>query len=353
MTMRTCCAIFAGLMLAAQAPAQSPALPQTYAFTATSNMMGPMTITVNRNGAKELIELAGAAGGFHLRVLYDFQAHRIFTVDLNGNQCTTQQYVSPYAPVLHDPIGAAEETARQAGVLRTISRESVNGISARLVEAPLAEGQGKYRLWLEEKFGFPVKQTVFLGSEPERLLFEMRKLSYAPSAAAIFAEPAGCTRIAGTTNANGGSAEISVGATVQAQSGLGGARPANRAPRGGGNVLVGKWEFNGKNGAGVQWRGDLAITKLQQDGFDPASYTNECDINLSSANSGKGMSGPCLYDLQTRRFSFAGGDGSSKFSFTAVLSPDGKSLAQGRWVEGASPDGAWSAVSKTAPQSKR
>jgi hypothetical protein len=64
------------------------------------------------------------------------------------------------------------------------------------------------------------------------------------------------------------------------------------------------------------------------------------------------MSGPCLYELQTRSFSFAGGDGSSKFDFTAVLSPDGKSLAQGRWVEGASPDGAWSAVSKGAPQSK-
>jgi hypothetical protein len=340
-------------MLTAQAPAQSVTLPQTYAFTATSNMMGPMTITVNRNGTKELIELAGSGGGYHLRVLYDFQANRIFTVDLNSKQCTTQQYVSPYAPSLHDPIGAAGETGSQAGALRAISRESVNGISARVVEAQLAEGQGKYRIWLEEKFGFPVKQTVFLGSGPERLVFEMRKLSYAPPAAAMFAEPAGCTRIAGTTNANGGSAEMSVGATVQSEAALGGAQPANRAPKGGGNVLAGKWEFKGKDGAGVQWSGELAITKLQPNSFDPASYTNECDISVSSANSGKGMSGPCLYDLQTRRLSFSGGDGSSKFSFTAVLTPDGKSLAQGRWVEGASSDGSWSAVSKTAPQAER
>jgi hypothetical protein len=72
----------------------------------------------------------------------DFQAHRIYTVDLNVNRCTTQQYVSAYAPVMHDPIGGAEEMAARAGSLKTISRESVNGIPARVVEAPLEGWRG-------------------------------------------------------------------------------------------------------------------------------------------------------------------------------------------------------------------
>ncbi len=350
---RTCCTIVSGILLALAAPAQPPALPQTYAFTATSNMMGAMTVAVNRNGPRERIELAGAAGAFHLRVLYDFQAHRIYTVDLNVNRCTTQEYVSPYAPVMHDPIGGAEEIARQAGSLRAIGRENVNGIPTKIVEAPLGEGQGKYKFWLEEKSGFPVKQAMAMGTGPERLLFEMRQLSYAPSAAAMFEPPAGCVRVPGTTNANGGSAELSAGVTAQAGQDLSGAAPANRTIQTGGNVLVGKWAFDGKDGAGIQWRGDLTITRLQPDSFEAGKYSNECDLNLSSGNAGKGMAGPCLYDPRTRTFSFAGGAGETKFSMTAILSPDGKRLAQGRWVDAASANGAWSAASGSAAQPRR
>ena len=151
MKKRTLCAIASGLLLVMQAPAQRATLPQTYAFTATSNMLGPMTVTVNRNGSRELIEMAAASGGLHLRLLYDIQAQRIYTVDLNVDRCTTQTYTSAYAPVMHDPIGGAEEMVREVGSLQTISRETVNGIAARLVEAAFPDGQGKYRYWLEDK----------------------------------------------------------------------------------------------------------------------------------------------------------------------------------------------------------
>ena len=77
MNKRTFCTIAAGLLMAAQIPAQSPTLPRTYAFTATSEMSGPTTLTVNRSGSMELIEVSAASGGYHLRVLYDFQAHQI------------------------------------------------------------------------------------------------------------------------------------------------------------------------------------------------------------------------------------------------------------------------------------
>ena len=353
MRIRLFCGTVLGLTLVMQLQAQAPSLPQTYSFVANSNMMGPATIKVNRNGSKELIEVTGTSGGYHLRQLYDFQAHRVYTVDLNGNRCTSQEYTSAYAPVQHDPIGGGVEMAKQAGSLRTIGREAVNGTAARLVEAPLEGSQGKYRIWLDEKFGFPVKQAVILGAEPEKLLFEMRQISYAPSAATLFTAPAQCTRVGGVTSATGGSAEMAVDVTVQGQASLSGAPAGKPAPAvGDGKTLLGKWGFTGKDGAGVQWRGTLTITKIEPNSFDTARYSNVCDLELTSANSGKGISAACLYEPRTRTFTFAGGEDSHKYSITAVLSPDGKSLTQGRWVEAASGNGAWSAASNAGVQPK-
>lgn len=348
------CIIAAGLVLTVQAPAQSPALPRVYAFTATSNLSGPATLTINRNGSKELIEVAGASDGPHLRLLYDFQAHRIYTTDLDAGSCTTQEYASAYAPVLWDPIGGAEEDVVQTRSLRTIRREPVNGIAARLVEAAIPDGDTKLRYWLEEKFGFAVKQAIVPGSGPEKLLFEMRKISYAPPAATLFMAPARCTRIGGVSNANGGSAEFNVEATAQGQAVLGSAPVEKQAAQAGDpNRLAGKWDLVAKDGAGTQWHGTLTVQKLEPNSFDPAKYSNVCDVDLSSAKSGKGVSNACLYDPQTKTFSLSGGDGSHKYSFTAVLSPDGASLTQGRWLEGASASGVWSATRSSGAQPKR
>lgn len=198
-------------------------------------------------------------------------------------------------------------------------------------------------MWLEEKFGFAVKQSMVMGSEPEKLMFEMRQLSYAPSAATLFTAPANCTVVAGVVNATGGHAEMNVDVSAQAEVRLKGGPPAKKAfNTAGPDPLAGKWQVLGKDGSGAAWDGTLAIDKPGADDFNDGTYTNICDLNMQSANSGKGMSGPCVYDAKTKTLTFAGGADSSKFTFTAVLSPDGKSLTQGRWVE-AKGNGAWSA----------
>lgn len=354
MTKRTFSAAAFGLLLTAQVPAGAATLPETYSFTATSAMYGTSTLTVNRNASKELVELDASSSGLHIRVLYDFQAHRIYTVDINAKTCTTQEYASPYAPEQWDPIGGTETMAREAGSLRPVRQEPVNGIPAKLVESALPEGQGKYRLWLDEKFGFPVKQSVIMGTQPERLLFEIRKINYAPSAATMFTVPANCTRIGGVSNATGGSAEMSIDVSTQGQKSLGDTSARkDAAPAGDSKKLIGKWTFSGKDGSGVDWRGSLTVLRLEPDSFDPAKYSNVCDLDVSSASAGRGASGPCLYNPQNRTFTFAGGSDSNEYSLTAVLSADGKSLTQGKWVEGKSRVGAWSATAASAAQPKR
>jgi hypothetical protein len=225
---RTLCALALGLPLAANLPAQAPApsssLPETYSFTATESLIGPeMTVKGNRNGSKELIERTavprpGVANPFHDRVLYDFQAHRLYTTNLTSNLCSTQEYGSPNAPMF-DPIGGSQEMVGDFAIHppKVVRTESVNGIAARLVEIDLPGNQGKYRIWLDAKYNFIVKFAAALRGAPEATQIEVKQLSYAPSPAALFTPPAGCSQIGGATTANGGHFEMSAEVAVPTQ----------------------------------------------------------------------------------------------------------------------------------------
>jgi hypothetical protein len=263
-------AVALGAVLAAYAAAQPAATPQTYSFTATNSMMGTaLTVKVNRNGSKEVMEQASVANpsGFHTRVLYDFAAHRIYTVDLNSKICTTQVYESSYAPMF-DPIGAAHEMVKDmaSNPPRFTARENVNGIATKVAEIPLPQGQGKSKVWLDEKHNFVVKMAMAMGSAPAATLMEMRQLSYAPSPDSMFAAPSGCKEIGGVSNANGGRAEMSteVKASGTQAPGKGPAdqpRPAAR-PAAGGKVVSVRYRlvpesYSGRCPAAVQLVGEI------------------------------------------------------------------------------------------------
>lgn len=224
--------------LARPAGAQTPPLPRTYSFEGTASMLMPgLKVVVHRNGPWEVIEriLPGREGmppELHDRVLYDFDGHKVYTRDLLADRCTVQRYESPYAPMF-DPIGGAEEQIAQMAKAppRVLRRETVNGIPARVVEDRLEGADGKYRLWLEEKYGFPVRMEVALAGRPAAVQLDMAQLSYAASPAALFVPPSGCTPIGGVATATGGHAEATVDVqvptqTVDLQSGRTSAEPA-------------------------------------------------------------------------------------------------------------------------------
>ena len=227
MTNRTHRAAVLGWMLAAILAGAQP-LPDTYSVVATGEMGGPLSIKIDRNGSKELIEWRNQSGDMHMRQLYDFQAHRLYNLDLAAKRCSIQEYVSAYAPVNFDPIGGADDLRKEMAkdppkILRT---EAVNGMKTRVAEAVFPEGKMTY--WFDEKHGFTVKQTVTPKGKPERVVFEIRQITYAPSPASLFTPPADCTPGGGVTSATGGHAEAQVEATVQQTHDLGSAPPAAR-----------------------------------------------------------------------------------------------------------------------------
>jgi hypothetical protein len=76
-----------------------------------STVSHPPSVKVNRNGSREVMERvpAGAAKKFHDRAWYDFQAHRLWTLDLNSKIYTTQAYASAYG--VETAAGSRVETS--------------------------------------------------------------------------------------------------------------------------------------------------------------------------------------------------------------------------------------------------
>jgi hypothetical protein len=103
---------------------------------------------------------------------------------------------------------------------------------------------------------------------------------------------------------------------------------AVKAPAGG---PFGKWAFTGKDSNGVDWSGSLTVGKLDPERFNPEKYDYMCELDLRSANSGRGVGAPCTYDAKTGTLAFGGSRG--LYNYSAVLSPDGASLSQGKWRE--------------------
>jgi hypothetical protein len=107
----------------------------------------------------------------------------------------------------------------------------------------------------------------------------------------------------------------------------------------------GRWAFSGKDSTGVAWTGTLDIDAWTSTlTIDSAQdQDNQCGLNVQSATY-RVLIGPrCSYDPATRTLSFssdgygirerpAGEPFRSRFSYTAVLSADRKSLTGGKWT---------------------
>src|SRR5512144_531416 len=108
------CALFVITIVVVPGMSYAQAPPQTYSLT-VSMPVGPATMTVKvaRDGSKESVEQTvpkNADGpGMHIRQIYDFSAHKMWTMNLDGGPCTTVAYTSPNVPSMFDPIGGIEE----------------------------------------------------------------------------------------------------------------------------------------------------------------------------------------------------------------------------------------------------
>ena len=197
--------VFVSGLVAAWLSAQSSA-PQAYTLTTISQMTEVSMFTgrasnlkIYRNGSKELVDLtvppAGAGSkGVHMSYLFDFEAHKAYTLDVVNNACSWMNYVSADAPVNYDPItGSAVMLAETAQAKpNVLGTETINGIPTK-VEELVAPGQGKTKIWLAEKGNFIVKLEG-LGPDGKPIMsMEIKQLTYGKPPDSLFSAPPNCT----------------------------------------------------------------------------------------------------------------------------------------------------------------
>jgi hypothetical protein len=178
--------------------------------------MGSSIVKVARDGPREAIDQIlpvgpGRAKEFHNHILYDFQAHKIYTQIVSDPSvpCSVMTYTSPAAPDAFDIMNASPDIADFLAHATLLRKETVNGIPAKVME--MASGQMKVTAWIADPGGYPVKEVMAGKDGTATTMLEVKQLSFAKLAAFAFVPPAGCKTIQGEANATGAHAEFSTG----------------------------------------------------------------------------------------------------------------------------------------------
>ena len=191
-------------------------VPQFYSYIQdpATGIMGPSVVKVARDGPKEAIDQIlpvghGRAKEFHNHILYDFQAHKIYTklVSDPSVPCSVMTYTSPAVPDEFDVMTASADSMKDfLAHAKLLRRETVNGIPAKVME--MSADQMKVTAWIADPGGFPVKEVMVPPGGAATTMLEVKELSFARPPASAFDPPKGCTPIQGEATATGAHAEF-------------------------------------------------------------------------------------------------------------------------------------------------
>jgi len=163
--------------------------------------MGPQVVKITRDGSKEAIDqimppIPGQRDKeYHGHLLYDFQAHRLYTQVLSDPRmpCGVQEFNDPAAPAELDVISGSADIQKELtgkGQVKQVGTETVNGFATNVMDFTSPDAKGK--IWVAQKGGFPVK-LVFIDKDGRATTFiEVKQLSFAKPPASAFALPASC-----------------------------------------------------------------------------------------------------------------------------------------------------------------
>ncbi len=189
--------------------------PQVYSYTQdpATSLMGPSIVKVVRDGPKEAIDQIlpvgpGRAKEFHNHILYDFQAHKIYTKLISDPSvpCTVMDYTSPAAPDEFDVMNVSPDMKGFLAHATLLRRETVNGIPAKVME--MNADQMKVTAWFADPGGFPVKEIMVPPGGAPTTMLEVKQLSFAKPPASALAPPSGCKAVQGEATATGVHAEF-------------------------------------------------------------------------------------------------------------------------------------------------
>ena len=193
---------FLVLFLALSIPVFSQSsLPQAYTLRAElAAKPQPLTLTIYRDGQRELLESGGAQGSG--KTLVDFAAHKVYWIDLfKKGTCSAGRYLSSRAPVSVDFItGTSDVLGRllPPGSKRTvIGKDKINGIPATVeqIEIPAQNSSNPgspTKIWIAEQGGYLVKIEVRGEDGRPDTMYEVKQLTFSKPSPELLTPPANC-----------------------------------------------------------------------------------------------------------------------------------------------------------------
>jgi len=196
---------FAAFLLESLLPAQTT-VPQSYTLTVSSGMaLESMSLNaavearVSRFGPREFVDVtgkaqAGQARAVHVRHWFDLVTHKVYTLDVVQNTCSSMSFTAPDMPAAYDPVASPAPSAEELAAFNktVLRRESINGIAAKLSET--TSDQGKMSVWAAENGNYPVKVVMtFPGAPQPILMLEVKELRFVKPDISLLTPPANCT----------------------------------------------------------------------------------------------------------------------------------------------------------------
>lgn len=181
------------LALSTLLQAQTP--PTAYTITEAVSGGDPgVMLTIYRNGTKVLLDTfypaQGGTAARHAFTLFDIAAHASYTWDPAGSPISCSASTS--SGDFGDPFGLTEDINKgvASGELKPAGAETISGIPTKVYVN--ATPQETTKAWFDQKDGLVIKATVTSGTNPVMTLADIRKVSFAPPAASLFALPPAC-----------------------------------------------------------------------------------------------------------------------------------------------------------------
>ena len=159
--------------------------PLSYTVVQQNSLFGPArTMSIYRDGSKAAIEVVHP--GTHLRTIYDLQARTGIGWDASqaGAECGTSTFRGDWG----DPFVGA------AGIMDDINKqhptpsgtETVNGVSARVLEFVMEGTTGKSKVWIDPKYGMIMRILMAQPVGEPKVAFETTQMTFAAPPAAMF-----------------------------------------------------------------------------------------------------------------------------------------------------------------------
>jgi hypothetical protein len=159
--------------------------PLAYTLVQKNSLFGPDTTTsFYRNGSKAAMDIVHP--DTHSRTVLDLQAHTNISWDASqaGAECGNSTFTGNWGDPFVGSAGIMDDLNKMHPT--PAGTETVNGVSAKVLEFVMEGTTGKSKVWIDPKYGLILRILMVQPGGPPKVAFETTQMTFAAPPAAMF-----------------------------------------------------------------------------------------------------------------------------------------------------------------------